>query len=839
MRKAIAILSLAMLSAPLPAADNASAPDRVGIEFFEAKVRPILVDNCYKCHSAGAEKLKGNLRVDNREGLLKGGDSGPVIVPGQPEKSLLLKAINHDPASDLDMPPKSKLPDPVIADLTRWIRLGAPMPEEKAATALTAVDHSADYEKVRKEHWAFQPLKKPVPPTVKDIAWTKTPIDNFILAKLEDKGIKPAPPADKRTLLRRIYLDLIGLPPTPTEQDAFLQNTSPDALANVVDDLLSRPQYGERWARHWLDVVRFAESQGYERDEPKPFAWRFRDYVINAFNQDKPYDRFLTEQLAGDEIENSNAETQTAASFLRLGPFDTIAADGKLARYDQLDDVVGTTTAAFLGQTLRCARCHDHKFEPFAQTDYYKFLAVFDPLSDKVKEASLVGNAEERAAYATEQSTFDAQVAPLEAKVNDKRLEILQSAKKPNLGGDILGPLNKPIASRSKGDLEQLAKNRRRIDDELKRIATREQIAELDQTNKQIDEINAKRPLGTFAYVFSDEPKPRTTRLFIRGDCNKEGPEIRPGVPTVLGGNNVSPPKPLEKSSGRRLWLANWMTGPGQPLVARVMANRIWQYHFGAGIVSTANDLGVHGDPPTHPELLEYLAASLVENKWTLKQLHKTIILSSAYQTSSAHQTNPADVDGHLLAYWHTRRLESEVIRDSILAVSGKLNLQSFGPGIFPPLAEKVVGQSAGFDWSTSDERQSARRSIYVHVKRNVNLPELEVLGLPDAASSTDRRTQTTTALQSLMLLNSKFTNQQAAHLADRIREDAGSEAPAQVDRAFQLTLCRPPLQNERDNAIKFLEQQSRFPSSKDKQMSPLTSLCLVLLNTNEFIYTN
>ena len=357
------------------------------MEFFEAKIRPVLAEHCYQCHSVKSEKIKAGLLMDSRAGLLKGGESGPAVVPGKPDDSLLIKAVRHDQALDLSMPPKKpKLPDATIADLTTWVKAGAPWPKEAApvAAASTAgATNQANVEKVRKGHWAFQPLSKPAPPSVKDAGWVKTPVDAFILAKIEAKGLKPNPPADRRTLLRRVYLDLIGLPPTPGEQEKFLADGSPDAFEKVVDDLLARPQYGERWGRHWLDVARYAETQGYERDEPKAFAWRYRDYVIKSFNDDKPYDRFVTEQLAGDEVENPNAETQAAVSFLAVGTFDTIAADAKQARYDQMDDVVGTTTAAFLGQSVRCARCHDHKFEPYPQADYYKLLSVFEPLQGR------------------------------------------------------------------------------------------------------------------------------------------------------------------------------------------------------------------------------------------------------------------------------------------------------------------------------------------------------------------------------------------------------------------------------------------------------------------------
>jgi hypothetical protein len=691
---------------------------------------------------------------------------------------------------------------------------------------------------------------------VQNRAWIKSPIDAFVLSKLEAAQIAPAPPADKRTLLRRIYLDLIGLPPTVAEQRAFLSDPSPDALEKVVDDLLARPQYGERWGRHWLDVARYAESQGYERDDPKPYAWTYRQYVIDSFNADKPYTRFVTEQIAGDEMPQSDAQTQTAASFLRLGPFDTIAADGKLARYDQLDDVVGTTSAAFLAQTIRCARCHDHKFEPYAQADYYKLIAVFEPLKQKDAKETLVGNPAELAEYQKSQEKFDAEAAPLNDRADAIKIAIvgkafeLQEKGKPAIDAKRREDLEKLIVivhkrpeARNKAEVEMLPRARRKIDESAKQFANKEQKAELEKIEKALAVIDAKRPPGHRAYVFTEEgTKPPVTHLFYRGDCNKPGPEIPPGVPTVLGGDSLPPPVPTAKTSGRRLWLANWMTGPGQALLARVMVNRIWQYHFGHGLVETPNDFGLHGDSPSHPELLDYLASQFVEGGWTMKRLHRMIVLSSVYQESAGYRMNPADPEGRLLWHWRTHRLEAEAIRDSLLAVSGEINLETGGPSVFPPLAQKVVGDSAGFEWKTSDARESARRSVYVYVKRNVAVPELDVMGMPDASGSTGQRTITTTALQSLMLMNSQFANDQAIHLAALIEKDAGNGPAGQVRQAFERVLCRLPTPEELTSSLDFLkgEMQSAPPGmGKAPRATPLASLCLVLLNTNEFIYTN
>jgi hypothetical protein len=596
------------------------------------------------------------------------------------------------------------------------------------------------------QHWAFKAIRQPAVPIVNDRAWVRTPIDTFILAKLEAAGLKPSPPAARRTLLRRVYLDLTGLPPTPEEQQAFLSDHSPDAFARVVDDLLSRPQYGERWGRHWLDVARYAESNGYERDGAKPSAWRYRDYVIDSFNRNKPYDRFLTEQLAGDELDDSNAETQIATTFLRLGTWDDEPADPKVDRYDQLDDVLGTTATAFLGLTLRCARCHDHKFEPFSQADYYKMLAVFEPLQRP------------------QQDRHDLDV-----------------------------PVGIP------GEANAFA---------------------------------AFRLTGTRAYIWKETgTKAPVTHVLRRGDPNRPREEVGPAVPVVLVRRPLDEPKSTARTTGRRLWLARWLTRPDNPLTARVIVNRVWQWHFGRGLVPTANDFGTAGEPPSHPQLLDWLAARFVADGWRLKPLHRLIVLSSAYQTTATASAEALRIDPRntLASHWRQRRLEAEAVRDSMLAASGRLNLEERGPSMYPTLARAVLeGQSRpGDGWGRSDERQQARRSVYIFVKRSLAVPELDLLDAPDTTSSCEARPVSTTAPQALTFLNGAFANEQARQFAERLRREAGDDPAAQVRRAFELALCRLPRDEELNDGVRFLRRQR------------LEALCLVMLNLNEFVYLN
>ncbi len=662
-----------------------------------------------------------------------------------------------------------------------------------------------------RDHWSFRPVHAPPVPAVKDADWVRTPIDAFILAKLEAEGLRPAPPADKSTLLRRVYFDLIGLPPTPEEQKAFLEDASPQAFEKVVDGLLARPEYGERWARHWLDVVRYADSNGYERDGAKPSVWRYRDYVIGALNKDKPYDRFVTEQLAGDEVGGANAETHIATTFLRLGTWDDEPADPAVDRCDQMDDVLGTTASAFLAVTLRCARCHDHKFEPFTQKDYYGMLAVFDPLKrpqiGRLELDQPVGTPEEMRPYQEAQERWEAELRDLE--------ECVDSLKNADNDED------------------------RRLFNEL--------------TLKVAILRTARPPGGPRAYTFyEDGPTAPITHILHRGDPKKPGDEVGPSLPAVLVEKQPAPPTPTEKSTGRRLWLARWIASPDNPLTARVMVNRVWQHHFGRGIVGTPNDFGVVGDDPTHPELLDWLADRFVKDGWSLKKLHRLIVLSNTYQTSAALDGGDAKGDKRLALYgrWQGRRLEAEAVRDAVLAVSGQLNPEHGGPGVYPPLPRAVLeGQSRpGDGWTPSDPRQASRRSVYVFCKRSLPVPELQLLDSPDTTSSCEKRAVSTTAPQALTFLNGAFLNEQAGFFAARLRKEAGGDSAAQVQRAFELALCRPARSDEVEKASAFLKAQ-RIQIQKDGEADgkpiaddearsrALASFCLVLLNTNEFAW--
>jgi hypothetical protein len=550
-------------------------------------------------------------------------------------------------------------------------------------------------------------------------------------------------------LLRRLYLDLVGLPPTPAEQEAFLQDSSPDALRRVVEALLSRPGHGERWGRHWLDLVRYADTNGYERDGNKPSVWRYRDYVIQALNSDKPYDRFILEQLAGDELADASPETLIGTGYARLGPWDDEPADPKTDHFDQLDDIVSTTAQVFLGMTLGCARCHNHKFEALTAHDYYRMVAVFHGLT-------------------------------------------------------------RPQNGRTELDLPALPRSSR----DSPTSATR----------------------GYFLQEMS--PKTRPTHILPRGKADRQGPEVEPGVPAVLA---VQQPKFLPTgaaTSQRRLTLARWIASKDNPLTARVMVNRVWQYHFGEGLVRTPSDFGKMGQPPTHPELLDWLADWFVREGWSLKKLHRLILDSSTWQMSKRWRAGPGAEDPENRQLWRVpyRRLEVEAIRDSILAVSGQLNRRLYGPTVFPPIPrEALEGNSdPGKVWIASPEREAARRTIYVHVKRALLMPALEVLDFCDTARTAPRRNVTTVAPQALTLYNGEMVNRQARYLAERLEREAGNDLGRQIDLAYRLALCRLAGETERATLTAFVQQQIRDGATPAQARQQLAR---VVLNLNEFVY--
>ena len=747
------------------AVENSSA----NIEFFEKKIRPVLHDHCFECHGSKIEKPKGRLLADSREGLSRGGDSGPAIVAGDPDKSLLIKAVRYtDP--DLQMPPKNKkLSESQIADLTAWVKMGAPWPPQSPAPR-GAVARRGEFEITAKDraYWAFQPVRKPAAPRVKRARWAANPIDSWVLAALEAKDLPPSPAATRRELISRATYDLTGLPPSPERIEAFERDASPGAYEKVIDELLGSPQYGERWARHWLDVVRFAQSNGYERDGEKPMAWRYRDYVIKSFNEDKPYDRFILEQLAGDELPDATADSIVATGLQRLGVWDDEPDDKMMADFDELDDILSTSSAAFLGLTMGCARCHDHKFDPIPQADYYRLLSFFRNVRP----------------YENVRFAFDsANYVPLAPAEKVAQWKLAQQQK-------------------------------------IKALEARAASATQDGEKKKLrEEIkSAKDAPGPFEWALAVRErsgKPPATHVFTRGNPRSPGLEVEPGFLTVLGGEKpVLPPCTEETaSSGRRTVLAKWIASPKNPLTARVMVNRLWQHHFGRGIVKTTTDFGRAGVPPTNPALLDWLAAEFCQSGWSVKKMHRLIMLSSSYQMSARIENLRAsaiDPANDLLWRQNLRRLEAESIRDSILSVSGQINLEMGGRGFFPHLGGEVLAGASrpGLDWQKSSPQERSRRSVYAYIRRTMLVPELEMFDYSNTASPLGERPSTTVAPQALLLLNDEFMQQQAAAFAQRLLAEARGDIGNLIRRGYLLALRRNPTPNEMQLASAFFERQ-------------------------------
>ncbi len=766
-----ALLACSSLGAVAQQATPKSAEaQHAGEQFFERKIRPLLIEHCHKCHAG--DKPKGGLKVDSLAALIQGGESGAAIVPGDAQRSVLMQAIRWD-ESFVQMPPMKKLPASAIADVERWINLGAPWPGVDPTT-LTAVPKRTTKEITAEDraYWAFQPIRRPMPPQLKSSSVDLQPLDAFVLKRLADKRLTPNPSANKRELIRRAYFDLIGLPPTPDEVARFEADASPRAFARVIDELLARPQYGERWARHWLDVVRYAQTNGYERDSEKPYAWRYRDYVIRAFNQDKPYDRFVLEQLAGDELDDADDDALIATGFYRLGVWDDEPDDARAAEFDGLDDIMVSTGAAFMGLTIGCARCHEHRFDPIPQEDYYRlltFMRSVRPYANSTPNENSPG------------------FVPLgDRQANRARFEGLKQ---------------QTAALQEQIKTEPDKKLKKQLEDEVARL-TREATAQLEWAL-------AVRDGG-------DQP----THVLIRGNAATPGEKVEPGFLSVIHAQPPTIVKPAHaSSSGRRLSFARWLTSPDHPLTARVMANRVWKHHFGRGIVPTTSDFGKGGLPPTHPELLDWLARELIDNGWSLKQLHKTIMLSQTYQMSShvGHSAAAAvDPGNDFLWRQNLRRLEAEAIRDSVLAVSGKLNDAMGGRGFYPHLAGEVLsgGSRPGDGWQVSSNSEQNRRSIYAYIKRSMVPPIFEGFDYATTASPLPERQVTTVAPQALMLLNDPFMLQQAQALAERLEQETSADAARRIERAYQLVLARRPSPRESQIAQAYLARQSDFYAS-------------------------
>ncbi len=720
--------------------------------------------------------------------------------------------------------------------------------------------------------WAFRKPVRLDAPHVSDPHWVKNPIDAFVLARLDKAGLKPSTPAGRVALLRRVTYDLTGLPPTLKELDDFLADDRPDAYARVVDRLLASPHFGERWAQHWLDVVRYAESNGYEHDGERPHAWRYRDYVVKAFNDDKPYDRFLTEQLAGDLLAGEaarkgiagadlpEATELIAAGFNRCGQVHQTVGnlDAEMLRQELLTEMTNGVGAAFLGLTVGCCRCHDHKFDPLPQSDYYRLQAFFSAAQPKEIDLSTPA---ERAEVKRRNDEIDAKIAPLTKQAADIEAPVrrrLSAAKKAKLEAPYREALAVEADKRTpdqKKLVEQSGVLVKVTWDEIVDALPTAERAKRAALREQIHALEAQRPAPPAqAWTLTEDGSPLFSHVLKRGNLNQKGARVTPGFPRVLDAGAKN--QPDDAPALNRLDLAHWLTRPDHPLTARVIANRLWQYHFGRGLVATPDDFGAHGEAPTNPELLDWLAVELVEHGWSLKHLHRLMVMSAAYQQDSA-VTDAAgrrlDPDNLLLWRMNRRRLDADGLRDGVLAVAGTLNPAVGGPMVRTPLEPEVYDLLFSEDepdnlWPvTPDVRQHTRRSLYLFSKRNLRLPLLEVFDQPDTLSPCPVRAVSTFAPQALVLLNGPFLQAQSKAFAGRVLREAGADNAARIDLAYRLALCRPPSEAERRVALDFLAGQTELLRERQTAGAPdlqdaaaataMADFCLALLNRNEFVY--
>jgi len=824
-RQAVALL-IGLVFGSVTAPVSAATPEEM--QFFEAHVRPILVERCHRCH--GDEKQSGGLRLDSYDEILRGGDSGPALRPGSVTDSLLIEAINYE---SFEMPPSSPLPADEVEVLTRWIEIGAPWPDvdgdvevRPGSSRITDEDRA---------FWSLQPVRDVEPPRVDDGGWGRNEIDAFVFRQLQQAGLEPAPEATRRTLIRRLYFDLIGLPPEPAEVDAFVNDDSPAAYEDLVDRLLRSPQYGERMARGWLDLVRYAESDGYKQDGFRPNAWRYRDYVVRALNEDNPYDQFVREQLAGDELAPSDPETRAATGFLRHWIYEYNQRDVRTQWSIILNDITDVTAEVFLGVGLGCARCHDHKFDPLLREDYFRFQAFFTPLlpRDDLPYAS----PEQIAAYDRSLSDWESQTEDLRRQIDEIEAPYLLRAA--NIAIDKFPPDIRPMIRRPAAD-------RGPFEQQLAELAGRQLAIEYERVDfdKQLKGEKKARwqeLKGQLAELAKQKPKPLPMVMTVT-DVAPEAPptlipskrprEVEPGFLTVLdpGSAAIEPPAATSMSTGRRTALANWITSQENPLATRVIVNRLWQHHFGKGIVATTSDLGRLGERPSHPELLDWLARRFVADGWSMKSMHRLMVTSATYRQASAPRMDARseslriDPENRLLWKMPVRRLQAEQLRDAMLAVSGELKLKTGGPSV---------------------AASEPRRSIYIKVLRNSRDPLMAAFDAPDGFSSSAERNVTTTPTQALLLINGDWGLARARQFAQRLRSEASGAPERLIERAFQLAYGRSPTHTQLAAIEVYFANHADAGATAGATAGaasagdPLVDFCHVVLNSNEFVYVD
>ena len=839
---------------------------------FTKDIQPILQNSCWKCHGKAMQLSK--LDLSTREAALKGGEKGAAIVPGNSSESRFYRRVAglEKPA----MPMDGTLAVEQVAAIKTWIDQGAHWDAGVEATA-PAVDRAAllalenmEIPPEARNYWAFKlPVQTPPPNVSTNLT---NPIDRFLEKTRQEKGLRAAPRADRLTLLRRAYLDLIGLPPTPSETAQFIADNAPGAWERLIDRLLASPHYGERWGRHWLDVARYADSDGFEHDYDRPNAWMYRDYVVRSFNEDKPYNLFIKEQIAGDELERKSDDTMIATGFLRAGPrVHFREKDTPERRFDYLDDVLATIGRGVLGLTVQCARCHNHKFDPIPQKDYYALEAA---IFGYVETTYPLVPKEEADAYAKKVAEIDAQIKPLReqiAKIEEPYREKLKAEALKKFPENVQRAVAKSASERTPGEAllaTQILEGALNVGGrEVERAMTPAEAAQRKSLNDRIAALQSQKPKpipvadivtdgdyrftplgdgddvigcvkcriqegqGSFLHQGPGRYEVPPSYFLVRGDPNSKGSLMKPGFVTVAtyGTPPAEIPPADGHTSGRRRALAEWLASRENPLTPRVIVNRIWHHHFGRGIVQTLDNFGKMGDPPTHPELLDWLAVEFMNRGWSIKQIHKLIMTSAAYQMASAYDDSKnieKDPQNQFLWRFRTQRLDAEIVRDGVLAASGALNLVVGGKPVRPPLPDALVKSTIYNVWQNQEDGPEVwRRSLYVYRKRGMAFPMFEVFDMPDPNFSAGRRSVSTVPTQALTLINNEFVLKQAQMFADRVKKEAGDDPVQQIQLAYRIALTRPPDDTELAVATDLVGSHS------------LTDLTHVLLNLSEFLY--
>ncbi len=775
---------------------------------FAAQIQPILARKCYSCH--GPDLQEGGLRFDDRETVVGEAESGKqAIVAGKSDASELLRRVTME-EDDERMPPEGKrLSETEVAALRVWI------------------DAGAEYA----PHWSFQPIKHGPSPVVLDGSWLRQPIDAFVLAKLENNNLHPAATAMPADLVRRAYMDVTGLPPAPEVVAQWCRNWDEASYERMVDQLLADPALGERWARTWLDVVRFAETNSFERDNPKPNAWKYRDYVINAFSSDKPYDQFVREQLAGDELKVLTPASLTATGYYRLGIWDDEPADPLQARFDEYDDILTTTSQAFMALTLNCARCHDHKIDPLTQKDYYSMVALLRDVTSYADRGDQTSN---------NQLDLVEEIGKRYEQLQSERKETEKQIRKIEQAAIVKMEATDQRATEGDGRKKVLhEKLQQHVDEATWAEYEKLKTIEKELSERQRDLPPRERVLG----LAKCDVEPPVTHVLTRGSPHAEADEVQPAFPKLLGGGvpNLQPAAPGARSAGRRKLLADWLTSKDNWMTSRVIVNRVWLYYFGRGIVRSPNNFGLMGETPTHPELLDYLAWDLMEHGWSLKRLHRMILLSNTYRMSSAADAKSLAQDPRNDLFWrqNVRRLSAEQLRDTVLAVTGQLNEQQYGESMYPTLSAEVLASQSrpGSGWEKSADADQARRSVYIHVKRSLAVPMLSAFDFPDTDTTCEARFLTTQPGQALSMLNSDWMQEQAAALLRRVQREAGEDLRAQASRCLELAVGR---EGSAEDVAELMDLVARLKSKNGlEEEAARRAMCLVVLNLNQFLYVD